>query len=291
MDQGKIYRATTFVVLGMLVMSLGWLEGCGGYVAGGGSGSSITGVIVNATTKTPVAGALVVLEQGDGNGIDRVISSTTSGSTGSFSFNPSSSGLFDVVADATATSASGAIVTYAATVTFGVPVGTNLNNIPVVPEFGSTTPTGTPATIFGTVSAAGNNITFSNSVDVQMSALQSVLPAVGSVNQITIPAFAGSTTSVTTVGNSSCLNGTTCINYHLLVPQGVFSSGRFSASGTQYNLAGQQQTAVSYTVEGRAFAPLSPLFPDCSPSSMSTIISVSSGTATGNPNLSFTGCI
>jgi hypothetical protein len=290
MDQGKIYQATTFVVLGMLVMSLGCLEGCGGYVAGGGSGSSITGIIVNATTKTPVAGALVVLEQGDVNGIDRVISSTTSGSAGSFSFNPSSSGLFDVVADATATSTSGT-VTYAATVTFGVPVGTNLNQIPVVPEFGSTTPTGTPATIFGTVSTAGNNITFINSVDVQLSALQLVSPAVGSVNQITIPAFAGSTASVTTVTSNSCLNGTTCILYTLLVPQGVFSAGRFSASGTQYNLAGQQQTAVSYTVEGRAFAPLSPLFPDCSPSSMSTILSVSSGTATGNPNLSFTGCI
>jgi hypothetical protein len=238
-----------------------------------------------------VAGAVVVLEQVDGSGIDRVISFTTSGSNGSFSFNPPSSGLYDVVADSKATSATGATVTYAATVTFGVPAGANLNQIPLVPEFGNTSPSGIPATIFGIVSSSGNNMSFQNKVAVQLSALQSVSPMVGSVIQLTIPAFAGSTTSITTT-NASCMIGTTCANYTLLVPEGDFSVGMFSASGTPYTKSTQLHTqGVNYTLEGKASFPAAPLSLDCTPSSTSSAISVSSGTlGTGNPNLTFTGC-
>src|SRR3979490_2971740 len=100
----------------MVVFSLACLEGCGGYIAGGGtSSSSLTGTVVDATTKKPVAGAIVVLEQADAGGTDRVVASTVCGSNGSFSFNPSASGTYDVVADAAVTSTTAATVTYAAT--------------------------------------------------------------------------------------------------------------------------------------------------------------------------------
>ena len=291
MEEGKIYRATTFVVLGVLVCCLAWLEACGGYVAGrGSSSSSITGTIVDASTsaKTPIAGALVVLEQPDGTGIDRVIASTTSTSNGYFSLNSPSTGVFDVVADATSTPASGPTVTYAATVTFGVPVGANLNQIPLVPEFGSAT-TGIPATIKANVTAKGNSFTFLNQVDVQISALQAVSPAVGSVLQVTIPVFAGSTPSVTTA-NLSCVIGATCVPYTLVISQGDFSFGQFSASGTQYTLSPQTQATVNYTVEGRAFVHLAALSQDCAPSSSTLVISVGGGTAIPTPDLNFTGC-
>src|SRR5882672_7075723 len=114
-----------FVATGMLVFVLAWFEGCGGFVgSGSGNGSggnSITVTVVDYATRTPVAGAVVVLEQADGSGTDRVISSTTSASNGTFSLSTSSSGVYDVVADATVKPASGPTVTYAATVTFGVP--------------------------------------------------------------------------------------------------------------------------------------------------------------------------
>jgi len=144
LKRGKFHRATTFVVTGVLVFVLAWFEGCGGFVGSGGgngsAGNSITGTVVDYATRTPVAGAVVVVEQADGSGTDRVISSTISASNGTFSLNTSSSGVYDVVADATVKPATGPTVTYAATVTFGVPGNASLNQIPLVPEFGSATP-------------------------------------------------------------------------------------------------------------------------------------------------------
>jgi hypothetical protein len=290
----RFCRATTFVVITLLVFILAGFAGCGGIVVGGNGNKalSITGVVVDDATTLPISGALVVLEQPDASGIDRIISSTTSASNGSFTLIPSASGLYDVVADASVKSASGTIVTYAATVTFGVPANTSLNQIPLEPEFGNATPDGIPATILGTVSTSGTNMVFLSQVDINLSALQSVSPAIGSVVQFTIPAFAGSTASVTTMTNGTCSNGTTCANYSILVPEGFFSFGRFSASGTQYNLAVQQINPVKYTVEASAFFHLAGLSPDCTPPNEFSAIVVGNGTvAAGNPNFGFTGCL
>jgi hypothetical protein len=294
MKRGRLCRGTTFVVIGLLGFILAELAGCGGIVVGGnkGGGFSITGVIVDDATTLPVAGALVALEQPDASGIDRILSSTTSASNGSFTLFPSASGLYEVVADASVKSASGTIVTYAATVTFGVPANTNLNQIPLEPEFGNATPDGIPATILGTVSTSGTNMVFLSQVDINLSVLQSVSPAIGPVVQVTIPVFAGSTPSVTTATNGTCLNGTTCANYSLMVPEGFFSFGRFSASGIQYNLAVQQIIPVRYTVEASAFFHLAALSPDCTPPNEFSDIVVGNGTVvSGNPNFGFSGCL
>ena len=289
MEEGKFFRATTLVVIAMLVFILASIEGCGALIAF--VGPPITGTVVDAGTKLPVAGALVVLEQADASGTDRIVASTTSASDGTFSLDPPSPGNFDVVADATVQFPSGLISTYAATVTFGVPANSKLTQIPLVPQFGGATPNGTPVAVSAIVFSSGPGIV-QREVDVTLSALQSVSPAVGSVNQVTIPALGDSTTSITTLPDPSCASGTACANYHLLIPSGNFSAGTFSGSGTHYNLLLQQPGDVNYTVEGRASVHGAALSSDCMPSSMSAEISIVSGLLTsGSPDLSFSGCL
>ena len=297
MNDGKFNRVTTFVVIGVLIFSFAGLAGCGGYAGSGGGGGSkgysITGTVVDSGTLTPVAGAQVVLEQPDTSGIiDRVIVSTTTLSDGSFSFSPSS-GSYDVVVDATVTATSVPTVTYAATVVFGVPANATLNQIPLVREFGSAT-SGIPAKISSTVSASGSSIAFMSQVDVKLSALQSVSPSVGTVKQVTIPTFPGSTvlitTSTNTFTNKSCAIGTTCADYNLFVPEGNVSIGTFSTSGIQYMLS-TQQAPVTYTVEGMAFSHGSTLVSNCQPSTIFSVIGVGGGTiSSGSPMLAFNGC-
>jgi hypothetical protein len=289
----KIYRATTFVVLGVLVCGSGWLDGCGANVSlGGSSAPAINGTIVDASTKSPIAGALVVLEQGDPNGTDRIVASTFSASDGTFGFNPSASGTFDVVADATIPT-TGTPITYAATITFGVPAKAGLNQIPLVREFGIASQGGFPTTIQGRVSSSGTLGT-PVGVDVNLSALQTVSPPVGSISRLTIPEFANSTATVTTAQNISfCSSGTDCAIYTLVIPAGGFSFGTFSASGTQYTLSPQPQSGnVNYLVEASAVVHLAPLRQDCTPSIISSQIVLANGTlASGNPDLAFTGCL
>ena len=289
MKEGEFFRGSTLVVMGMLVFVLAWFTGCGILVVIGGS--PITGTVVDAVTKLPVPGALVVLEQADASGTDRIVASTISASNGSFGLDPPSPGIFDVVADATVLLSSGTTVTYAATVTFGVPANANLSQIPLLPEFGSATPNGFPATISATVFSSGP-LGVPSEVDVKLSALQFVAPAVGLVSRITIPAFTGSTTIITTMPNLSCASGTACASYSLLAPAGNFSAGTFSASGTQYELLVQQPAEVIYTVEGLAFFHGAAISPDCMPSSMTSGIVVVRGTlAFAIPDLTFTSCL
>jgi hypothetical protein len=127
-------------------------------------------------------------------------------------------------------------------------------------------------------------------VDVTLSAQQSA--SVGSLTQITIPVFLGSTTAVTTGASvSSCPTGTACATYSLLVPAGNYSFGTFNSSGTRYTPPAQQSPA-SYTVEGNAFHINTPTFSTCNPSTVSSTIIITNGTpGTASPSdLAFTGC-
>jgi hypothetical protein len=131
-------------------------------------------------------------------------------------------------------------------------------------------------------------------VDVNLSALQTVSPPVGSISRLTIPEFANSTATVTTAQNISfCSSGTDCAIYTLVIPAGGFSFGTFSASGTQYTLSPQPQSGnVNYLVEASAVVHLAPLRQDCTPSIISSQIVLANGTlASGNPDLAFTGCL
>ena len=294
MENGKFYRIPAIAALGMLVLSLAWVEGCGGILGSGSGGSgTLTGTVVDSATKSPVSGALVVLEQADASGIDRVVSNTVSASNGTFSFSPSAAGTYDVVADATVTT-SGTSMTYAATVTFLVPATASLGDIPLVSVTGSSTAPGGPVTLSSTVTSSSSSMN-PDAVDVTLSAQQSA--SVGSLTQITIPVFpvfagSSSTTAITTVASvASCPTGTACATYSLLVPAGNYSSGTFSASGTRYTPPAQQSPA-SYTVEGKAFHVNTGTFATCNPSTVSSTFVITNGTP-GTPSpvdLAFTGC-
>jgi len=286
LENGKFYRFPAIVVLATLVFVVAWVEGCGGLLGSGSGGNfSLTGTVVDSSTKNPVSGALVVLEQPDNAGIDRVVASTVSASDGTFGFKPSAAGTYDVVADATVTPTSGTAATYAATVTFGVPAAASLNQMPLELEFGSGTSSRNPVPLSNRVTSSG---TPGNPVpvNVTLSALQSA--SIGSITQITIPVFAGSTSSITTVANpSSCPTGTACATYTLQVPSGNFTFGIFNASGFQYNPPTQQSPAA-YTVEGKAFFQNS-MSPTCTPSIVSSTIVITNGTPSA-ADLAFTGC-
>jgi hypothetical protein len=287
LENGKFYRVPAIAVFGMFVFILAWVEGCGGILGSGSGGTgTLTGTVVDSTTKSPVSGALVVLEQPDG-GIDRVVASTVSASNGTFGFKPSAAGIYDVVADATVTPTSGPSVTYAATVTYGVPATASLGQIPLVSVPGNSNMPGSPVILTNTVTSSG--AAGGVAVDVTLSALQSA--SVVSLTEITIPVFAGSTPAITTgINNPSC-NGAACAPYSLLVPSGNFSYGTFSASGTQYTLS-TQQSPVSYVVEGKAFAVNAPASPRCTQPTMSSTIVITNGTpGPADREIAFTGCL
>jgi hypothetical protein len=292
LENGKFYRVPTIIVLGILVFSTAWVEGCGGLLGSGSGGNfSLTGTVVDSSTKNPVSGAQVVLEQADNAGIDRVVALAVSAANGTFGFKPSASGTYDVVADASVTT-SGTAVTYAPTVTFGVPATATLGNIPLVSVTGSSTAPGSPVTLSNTVTSSGS-AGMGVAVDVTLSAQQSA--SMGSITGITIPVFAGSTSTITTVPNpttGTCpTTGTDCATYSLLVPAGDFSSGTFNASGTHYILS-TQQTQVTYIVEGKASFVSAPLSPTCTNSPLpSTILITNGNPGPANPQLAFTGCL
>ena len=264
--------------------------GCGSLMMNGGppGDSSIAGSVVDDTTKLPVSGAIVALEQPDSKGIDRIIASTTTSADGSFSFGSLSQGSYDIVADATVSS-SGPTITYAATVTFGVPLNSNVGHIPIEPEFGNSSPIGSPVQVSATAVSAGV-LGVPVPVNINLSALETVYNS-QQVSQVTVPLLPGSTPSVTTVANLSCESGTACANYSLLLPSGYFSHGNFNASGTQYTIATQKPAELVLTFEGKAFSHGNENVADCNPASESAYPVVLRGTLPSIiPNLAFTGC-
>lgn len=270
--------------------------------------NAISGTVVDSTTSKPIAGALVFLEQPDSAGVDRVIEGTRSGSDGTFIFCPLPPGNYDVVADAETTTGLMITTTYNATVTFKVPTGSAMGNIPLVPEpaiVGSSTTTSSPATIEGqvTTAASGGSPT---SADVNLSALQSVLAAGSSTPVfVTVPVLASTPVppNLATAGNpsvqfagslNSCPAGTDCENYQLMVPASNPEAGVFSSSpSTSYTAPAA--APVIYWVNAQAFTPSSGGAADCSPPSQPVTFNAANQ-LTVNPagatalNFAFTGC-
>src|SRR5690348_8647697 len=140
--QGKsLGRVSCLLLVGGLVYGLVALAGCGSASVSdpdpppAGTGS-ISGTVVDHSTSQPVGGAIVLLEQRDAGGIDRAVKSTTTASDGSFMASDLPAGNYDAAIAASVASGSGATVTYATTVTFGVPANTALDRIPLVAEYG-----------------------------------------------------------------------------------------------------------------------------------------------------------
>lgn len=270
--------------------------------------NAISGTVVDSTTSKPIAGALVYVEQPDSNGIDRVIEGTRSASDGTFIFCPLPSGNYDVVADAETTTSLMITTTYNATVTFKVPTGSAMGNIPLVAEtasVGVSTTTSSPATLEGQVSTAANSGS-PTSADVNLSALQSVLASGSSApTLVTVPLLASapvppnvataSHPSVQFAGSvNTCPAGTDCENYQLMVPASNPEAGVFSSSPpTSYTVP--LGAPVIYWVNAQAFTPSSGGAPDCSPPSQPATFNAANQLVV-NParatslNFAFTGC-
>jgi hypothetical protein len=243
---------------------------------------AISGLVVDTTTGQPLPNATVIVlaEQPDPDGMDRVVLETLASATqGTFILCPLSSGTYDIVI-AALTSAG---VTYNATVTFGVPAGTAIGTIPLVPEHGGHT---SPGTIEGLVTTADGGAT---DADIALSALQTATPTGSALVPVTIPLFEGSTPTIATERGASCPARTGCATYLLSVPASNPLVGMFSASGTAY--APPAGGSVVYSVNAQAFLPGSAGTPNCRPSSLHTgPVTVSAGTMTPAASLVFTEC-
>jgi hypothetical protein len=240
------------------------------------AGNFISGAVVDYSTKAPIPNAIVLVEQPDPDNpnIDRMISQTTTGPAGSFIICPLPSGNYDVVA-----AAQTVFTTYNATVTLGVPLGTAMGNIPLIPEIGIL-----PATVNGQISTTNLGGTATAS-DLNVSALQ---PA-GSL-LLTIPSLGNSAPNVASD------NGLTA--YTLVLPASNALVGVFSLSPSTAYEPPNAGPAV-YQLNARAFIPMSfssnPGSPDCDPSSLpasfgaGTLLLLGPG-ATATQNFAFTGC-
>ena len=233
--------------------------------------TGISGKVVDSVTSAPIAGSVqVAIEQPDATGVDRIVMQAVADSNGNFNFCPLPTGTFDVVVVAVGP----ANVPYNPTAVLNVPNGTNLAAIPLIAEVGATA----PAVFQGFVTAT--NGTAAGSIDVSLSALQTVPTGAMTTLQITIPLqtipATNTTPEVDSTGlisvstNTNCPTGapanSNCAQYTLVVPASNPSVGIFSSSGFTYSTPPTGD--VLFTVDARAAVPLSGGTPDCTPSEL-----------------------
>jgi len=262
--------------------------------------SGIGGQVVDSLSKAPIAGnVLVAIEQTDNTGVDRILMETATDANGNFRFCPLPTGTFDIVVDAVDVNN----VPYNATVVLNVPNGTNLNTIPLVAEIGATA----PAVLQGFVTATKGSS--AATADVTMAALQTVAPSGMTSRQIAVPlesikAIGGtpatsSTESVSVESNTNCPTGapanSNCAQYTLVVPASNPNVGVFTSSGVSY--AAPAGGDVLFTVDARAFVPMSGGTADCAPPENTSFKDDSSqplkaiaGTTTNVARIDFSGC-
>ncbi len=230
--------------------------------------SGIGGQVVDSLTKAPIAGnVLVAIEQTDSTGVDRILMQAAADANGNFRFCPLPTGTFDIVIDAVNANN----VPYNATVVLNVPNGTNLNTISLIGETGAMA----PAVLQGFVTATKG--ASAAKADVTLAALQTVTPSGLASRQITVPlesiaAVAAtpaldSTETVSVEANTNCPvsapANSNCAQYTLVVPASNPKVGVFSSSGVSYTAPAGGD--VLYTVDARAFVPMSGGTKDCMP--------------------------
>lgn len=257
------------------------------------STDSISGRVIDNATGQPIPGATIFVfaEQPDANDatVDRVIMSRTADSTaGTFSFCPLPSGNYDIVVAAV----SGAGVAYNATITFGVPTGTALADIPLEPETSAATSSAQMLGRVSTTAADGTAI----GADIAMSAFQDATPSTMTTPMhVTIPLLPGSSNTFATETGGICDPTTACHDYVLYVPGSNPKVGTFTTSGTVY--AGPATGDILYSVNAQAFVPGGQGTANCSPSTVTTSLNdaanplaVTVGTPVTAETLAFTGC-
>ena len=258
--------------------------------------TGISGQVVQAGTAQPISGGTVIvaLEKQDSTGTDVIYEQADADSSGNFNFCPLPSGAtFDVVVVAI----DGGGGAYHATVAAGVPGGTNLGAIPLIPETGTATG---PATLQGNVTASTVARVSPVSVDALVFAIQTITVSGAQSLPVTIPAEGISTMNLSLDSSTGCPSSapanTNCAQYTLIEPAsnpsvGIFSSGK--ASSYSSPAAGD----VLYSIRANAFVPMSGGTTDCMPSSITINQDSSSNPLKALPGppitpkeIDFTGC-
>jgi Domain of unknown function (DUF4382)/Carboxypeptidase regulatory-like domain len=222
--------------------------------------NALSGTVIDTNTQKGIPGATVSLEQPDSSGdVDVISSGTITDANGNFSFCPLTKGAtYDVVVTAQTSGPSG--VTYNATVTLGVPVGSAMGNIQMVPE--TTASSSSPATILGQVTST--SVSSSPAPGDQTAAIITIstFQDAGGGKIVTIPPFTG-TASFTTgtspnVSNgtspTTCPAGTDCENYILTVPASNPSVGMFT-QGQPTTYSTPAANSALYWVQALATVP------------------------------------
>ena len=252
----------------------------------------------STTSPIPTPATMIVLaEQPDSGGVDRVLASRVLNpdGDGSFSFCPiTGEGTVDIVGAAIDTNG----VTYNATIVFNVPPGTNVGNIGLVPESGAST---APATLEGVVSTQ-DGASAATAADVSLSALQAATPTGGSERLVTIPTFGESTLNVATAASTAeltCPTNTKCAEFTLNVPASNPRVGTFSGGSVTFAALPDPLAEILYRVNGVASVPGSEeKGTNCSPSSVTvdkladgtTTLTVTAGNTSTTQTIAFTGC-
>jgi Domain of unknown function (DUF4382)/Carboxypeptidase regulatory-like domain len=254
--------------------------------------SGLGGTVVDSSNSSPIAGAVVLLEQPDSNAIDRVVNAGVTDANGMFNFCPLASGNYDVVVDATIPGALATTV-YGATIAFNVPNGTALGNIPLVSEGTGTALTTPWATISGQVTSAGSG--GATAQDITLYALQNAAPTGGSLVHVTIPVFSSGaqpptflTSATPTPSTPACPLGTDCSNYSLMVPSGNPSVGTFSGGTITYAAPAAGTVTYSVFAESVDTPPCTASTP--SPALVTPITVTPAATTTASVIPAFTGC-
>lgn len=269
----------------------------------------VAGQIVDSSTGAPVpAGRVTVaLEQPDGTGTDVVFTQEAPDASGHFSFPILP---LDMPFDVVAVGVNGSGVAYGATVVVGVPAGSNLGAIPLVPETGAATglakiegfvtasSASGPSSIRATVSAV-QTIDLSYGISVPVSVPQAVTFAGANTRPITIPGEPGTSADVSVRSNSGCPAAPSpkvnCAHYILTVPGGNPSVAFFAAGKVQYGkpVAGP----ALYSVRANSYMPGEMGASVCIPSFQSVTgdaagkpLQVVPGATTIAEPIAFTGC-
>ena len=248
--------------------------------------TGISGTVVDSVTMMPITGEVqVAVQQADSTGVGRIVMQAAAGSNGSFNFCPLPSGTYDIVAVAT----SDADISFGPTALLGVPAGSSVGNIPLIADSLSMG----PATISGEATSTTGSAGVS--VDVGLSALQTI-DVSGAMRQLNIPLQGDSTPVIATETGATCPANTFCKMYTLIVPAANPSFGTFMmGGGTMFSTPAAGD--VLFSIEGRAFTPMSGGTPNCSPSfvlinmdSTDMPLKVTPATTTAAKRMDFVGC-
>ena len=262
--------------------------------------SGISGQIVDATTKQPIAGpVLVAIEKTDGSGVDRIMMEASADANGNFRFCPLPTGTFDIVAVALGPNN----LPYNATAVLNVPNGQSLGMIPLTAETGASG----PAILQGFATATTG--TAPAQVDVAFAALQGVSLGGGVTRQLSIPlettqatasaASQPSTSPLSLTSTTTCPVGSpanaNCAQYTLVVPASNPVVGTFAASG--FSFAGPATGDVLFSVDAIATRPGSGGASICTQPEQMTAkdgngqpLKVTAGMTTNVAELDFAGC-